>query len=117
MSELISSGLRELVKLMGEQGHDLVGGFLGGDYGYGTDYDSDVFMMHHYCWCDQDDCPWCGWEMEHEQAPNFHHKSTGFKVWWYKYIGRGMRIENPQNADFVKILAECMDSIRQNDGH
>lgn len=26
---------------------------------YGTDFENDVFMMHHYCWCDKDDCPWC----------------------------------------------------------
>ncbi len=26
---------------------------------YGTNVDNDVFMMHRYCWCDADDCPWC----------------------------------------------------------
>ena len=34
---------------------------------YGTDFENDVFMMHRYCWCDQDNCPWCG----EAGAPNF----------------------------------------------
>jgi hypothetical protein len=26
---------------------------------YGADYENEVFMMHSYCWCENDDCPWC----------------------------------------------------------
>jgi len=36
------------------------GGFLGGEFGYGADFENDVFMMHHYCWCEEEgECPWC----------------------------------------------------------
>ena len=36
------------------------GGGLGGEFGYGADYENDVFMMHHYCWCEKEgECPWC----------------------------------------------------------
>lgn len=27
---------------------------------YGTNYVNDTFMLHRYCWCEDDDCPWCG---------------------------------------------------------
>ncbi|GIV82579.1 MAG: hypothetical protein KatS3mg051_1933 [Anaerolineae bacterium] len=27
---------------------------------YGHEWRNDTFMMHPYCWCDKDDCPWCG---------------------------------------------------------
>ena len=69
---------------------------------YGVDYEDDVFMMHPFCWCEKDDCLWCGGEIEpelfremdlsdhHGPAPNFWYKPLDFKVWWYKYIGRGM---------------------------
>lgn len=26
---------------------------------YGRDVDNDTFMMHRYCWCEREDCPWC----------------------------------------------------------
>lgn len=56
---------------------------------YGTDVDNEVFSMHRYCWCESEACPWC----REDRAPNFHFKPSGLKVWWYKYIGRGMRVE------------------------
>ena len=69
---------------------------------YGTHFEDDKFMMHPFCWCEKDDCPWCGGEIilelmkscgiekEEELAPNFWYKPLDFKVWWYKYIGRGV---------------------------
>ena len=33
---------------------------LGGTYGYGATFENDVFMMRPYCWCESDDCLWCG---------------------------------------------------------
>jgi hypothetical protein len=27
---------------------------------YGTAFENDEFMMHPYCWCEEDECPWCG---------------------------------------------------------
>lgn len=29
------------------------------DYGYGAHYENNTFAMHPYCWCEEDNCPWC----------------------------------------------------------
>jgi len=44
-----------ICKATGEEG----GYGLGGRHGYGMEWDSDVFMMHPYCWCELETCPWC----------------------------------------------------------
>lgn len=145
---------------------------------YGTDCDNDVFMMHHYCWCEREDCPWCGgcdcppsafhyyidgqevsykqwdalyrdnvppytekgWEQvsaainrrrteKHDAvcdyctgkgvfatngaeprmgAPNFWHKASGLKVWWYKYIGRDSHEMGPEITP--ELLAQVRES-------
>lgn len=82
-------------------------GILGGEFGYGADYENSTFMMHHYCWCEREDCPWCEGE-----APNFLHKASGLKIKWYKWIGRSMEVENPKNADIASIFRECMESLK-----
>lgn len=74
---------------------------------YGADYRNDVFTMHPFCWCDEDACPYCA-----ESEPNFTHYNSGLKVWWYKYIGRGMEIRGPREPGrLLEIIRECMDSI------
>jgi hypothetical protein len=35
-------------------------GFFGGSFGYGVDFENSTFLMHHFCWCERDDCMWCG---------------------------------------------------------
>lgn len=133
---------------------ELSAGFLGGRYGYGARCDNEVFTMHPYCWCDQDDCAWCWgcvcpdgatvyldpegvrtdadtfydnggytWGTtrqvpelvcdfcrgERLPAPNFSHAASGVRVFWYKYLGRGMRVEVPEgcSTSWDDILAEC----------
>lgn len=49
-------------------GETASGGFLGGQYGYGIDYENETFLMRPYCWCEREDCPWCGGC----QAENLH---------------------------------------------
>lgn len=79
------------------------GGLLGGEYGYGVDFENDTFMMHPFCWCEKEDCGWCCGRL-----PNFLYKPTKAKVWWYKYIGRGME----QDGDLPKNwLKKCKDSL------
>lgn len=176
---------------------------LGGRFGYGENYENDVFLMHRYCWCERDDCKWCSnnacgchdsgmeyyidggqvdvaeyWalnealldgKMPHEvaehgtpeyddaraawdsavaerdrrlsvvyperhhvcepagmmanrprgashrpnqTAPNFWHRRTGLKVWWYKWIGRDM--ESVGSADLQDVFSECLASLEQN---
>ena len=77
---------------------------------YGAVFENDIFMMHPFCWCDREDCPWC---REENPAPNFHYKPTGLKVWWYKYIGRDMEHENPPGDDtaVAKVVAHCLESL------
>lgn len=105
---------------------------------YGIDLNTAVFSMHTYCWCEKEDCPWCGPSCECERydddtftlcerhsygwgceygaipgysAPNFWHKPTDFKVWWYKWIGRSMETEGPMPTDWEGLLKECLESI------
>lgn len=195
------------------------GGLLGGEFGYGADFESDVFMLHRYCWCDQDDCPWCGgcledhgepnhdplcyqwrvyrdlvaegfepalwsdggpyaappqgwtWDQRREVedrvrrkwcrrmglsfpascavhctcgasnewlarvesclcdactasgiyaeagalpgrgAPNFWHKPSGVRVWWYKYIGRDMKVHVPEGEGVVRAVEAAISSL------
>lgn len=94
---------------------------LGGRFGYGENYENDVFMMHRYCWCEMSDCPWCRSCdcMDAEQcatscksnipaAPNFLHKASGATVHWYKYIGRDMQVSE---ANWPEILTDCFASL------
>ena len=56
----VSAGLVWLTELlMKSQGAETSGGLLGGEFGYGVYFENDTFMMHPYCWCERDDCPWC----------------------------------------------------------
>lgn len=108
-----------------------MGGCLGGEFGYGADFENDVFMMHRYCWCERFDCPWClacecestgapDWRItkectncvnRQECAPNFRHKASGFEARWYKWIGRGMEIKAPDGVDVRAILGESLASV------
>ncbi len=105
----VSNGLRDLTKAIveGDPGRHVVG-LLGGLYGYGARWDNEVFSMHPFCWCDEENCPRCEGE-----TPNFHHKKSGFKVRWYKYIGRSMEAEG--QCDWVEVLAECLASVTRSE--
>ena len=191
--DFVSESLRKLTRLLCDLTGDDGSGGLGGDYGYGVNFENDVFMIHRYCWCEREDCLWCAgcncpstawtyyvdgvamsykkyeewqenllgpmphrsgyeygtpeyneysrqWDeriaernrrsntvhtpecdycmgkgvFEHPMffagrgAPNFIHKPTGARVYWYKYIGRGMEVDD---ADWQKIFAECFASL------
>ena len=124
----LSLELRWLTQQIMKRGHDDQGGFgLGGEYGYGVTYENEVFAMHRYCWCGRYDCPWCSYSdeegqhfqerfrvngavPEHGGAPNFWHKSSGFKVWWYKWIGRDNETEGRAD-DVHQMVLDCRDSV------
>lgn len=55
----VSNDLYDLTELAAKNGHEISGGFLGGEFGYGAWVDNDVFQMRPYCWCERFDCPWC----------------------------------------------------------
>ena len=103
--DALSNGLRELTKAIVERYPDRHRmGIFGGYYGYGARWDSEVFSMHPFCWCDDNECAICN-------SPNFYHKASGFKVDWYKYIGRGMKIEG--ECDWPEVLAECLSTVKE----
>lgn len=83
---LITAQLKRLF-----HGHDLI--------------DNDIFMFHPYCICEKAGCFWCDDTMKESKlimmgavpdlghlAPNFWHKSSGIRAWWYKHIGKGMEV-------------------------
>lgn len=198
--DMLEGALVTLTKEIAKLDPDLVAhGFLGGEFGYGAHYENDVFLMHPFCWCELDDCPWCGgckcpdpapkhyvdgaevsanaaWEfsrnllgkLPHEvakygtpkylaydklwnerikerdrrsktiyqarthtcepcgmmadrqedeswkpsqSAPNFWHKKSGLKVWWYKWIGRDTEAIGADGADIGAIFNECLSSL------
>lgn len=59
ISTEVADGLCQLTEELHQLGHMISGGVLGGTYGYGSDFENDVFMMHPFCWCERSDCPWC----------------------------------------------------------
>ncbi len=74
---------------------------------YGTAVKTEIFEMHPFCWCENDDCPWCG----EQNLPNFHYKPLDFKLWWYKYIGRGMEMNREISAlECASMLERCLNA-------
>lgn len=44
-------------------------------------------------------------------APNFHHKPTGVQVRWYKYIGRGMEIDCPDQETWDQVFLDTLKHL------
>ena len=126
--DAVSEGLRlltmEICHRTGEEG----GYGLGGEHGYGVNFENEIFSMHRYCWCGGNDCPWCSYsdqdgqhfqerfrqfgavpDVNYSGAPNFWHKASDFKVWWYKWIGRDLQINQP--CDLHGVLSDCLNSL------
>jgi hypothetical protein len=123
----VSRLLVDLTECICKHTGDETGYGLGGRFGYGENFENDVFMMHRFCWCERADCPWCrDCECEYDsdaervvkqcdncknsepRAPNFLHKPSGAEVRWYKWIGRSMEVSD---GDWPKIIAECIASL------
>ncbi|HEY6436234.1 MAG TPA: hypothetical protein VIY47_06565 [Ignavibacteriaceae bacterium] len=88
---------------------------------YGVFIDTPSFMIHPYCWCDLPSCPWCGLyqdsftkfgAMKKQKAPNFWHKPSNLKIWWYKTIGRDME-SNRQftKEEWIALIKTCQNII------
>ena len=112
------------------------GGGLGGEFGYGIEYENDTFMMHPFCWCEkEDECLWCMMndpksnknykKMKAEltekygkhwakwgSAPNFFYKPTKTGCVWYKWIGRDTEWDKePTKKEWTKIYKDCIKSL------
>lgn len=60
--DALSAGLRRLTKAIhaAEPGKHEGGFGLGGEHGYGANFENETFLMHQFCWCEREDCLWCG---------------------------------------------------------
>lgn len=71
-----------------------------------------------HCSCDHDR-QWKAFLVDHSghketcslELPNFHHKASGSRIKWYKWIGRDNEVEMPEGVDFRAIIAECIASL------
>jgi len=113
-----------------------VGLGLGGTYGYGVEFENDVFIMKPYCWCMKGySCIWCMMNDPIENpnytkmnreikkrfgqecadwggAPQFYYKPNGYWVRWHKWIGRGMEYQKDlKPKQFRKIIQHCVESL------
>lgn len=92
-------------------------GGLGGEFGYGVDFENDIFAMRPYYW---GNCT-CGADetgTEHAatcalRLPNFIHKATGQTICWYKWIGRDMEADSDPIQNWGRIFTECWESLPQ----
>jgi len=106
--ELDLVNLTEYLVKMGKVSEDEVGCGLGGTYGYGVDFENDVFMMHSFCWCEQKKCEWCS-----GGAPNFLYKPTNFGINWYKWIGRSMGYSKKiSSKEWKSMIKDCIESVK-----
>lgn len=85
---------------------------------YGIPWNNGYGSAVH-CTCDYEPT-WKAWSSENDHAqtcpvviPNFLHKPSGAKVEWYKYIGRGMKVEAPDGFDWEACMRECGQSLEQ----
>lgn len=87
---------------------------MGGEFGYGDHWNDAVFMMRPFCWCEKKECGWCDYPggSEFPTNPNFEHRTSGVRVWWYKYIGRGMKVENSNSVDLRAAIRECLRHVK-----
>lgn len=61
------------------------------------------------------------WTLDHKRRyydpPNFWHKSSNFRVCWYKWIGRDMVTNrDPHPGELQEIFSKCAASLLQNPG-
>lgn len=104
---LLSNRLYKLSELLAKKNpNKQYYGLLGGEFGYGQEFENTVFKMHPYCWCDKEECPWC-----YQGAPNFEFKETNFTLVWYKYIGRSMEYDPISEDEINRIFDLCEKSL------
>lgn len=101
--DYVSGELYVLSEMLGRKNpDDQAHGCLGGEWGYGQDFKSDVFEMHPYWWGDEN--------APEAYRPNF--KCGDLEVRWYKYIGRGMSVNRAvTRRELESIFRHCRQSI------
>lgn len=95
----IELDLCELTRIIVEKGlGDEPGYGLGGHWGYGTNFENDVFMIHSFCYCEQDDCPWCA-SCSCEYSYYIDNKKVTYEEWVDFYEQRVPDIYNEDLTD------------------
>ena len=75
---------------------------------YGIHFENEIFEMHPYCWCEQDNCLQCG---TGEQV-NFWYKPDNLKIRWYKYSLRDSYSNKKFNLKYFNdIIEKCINSL------
>lgn len=76
--DFLSEGLRMLTKAICDAHPELEGGYgLGGEYGYGENFENDVFVMRRFYWGDCD----CGYDQrEYEWAKSNKHADDCYQA-------------------------------------
>lgn len=65
------------------------------------DFENEVFKISPYDWNEPEN-----------PKPNFIHKPSGFKLWWYKYPLRSPEVNfNITHEEFSCILYDCVNSV------
>lgn len=85
LDDIVDAHLVAITEAISKVAPDKVSaGLLGGEFGYGAGFENEVFMMHPYCWCEQDDCRWCQGCACPETA--FHYFVDGVEVDYNEWI-------------------------------
>lgn len=88
LDNIVDASLVAITEAIAKVAPDTVAaGCLGGEFGYGAEYENDVFMMHPYCWCEQETCPWC---MGCDCPESAYHymvdgREVGYQAWMKFY--------------------------------
>jgi hypothetical protein len=56
------------------------GGFFGGEWGYGCNFENDCFLIHRFCWCEQEGCLWCGGSTCQGDVPREPHREGCYQT-------------------------------------
>lgn len=66
----------------------------------GDSFENDTFIIRYYDWVNDN------------EKPNFEHKASGFKMYWYKYPLRSPEVNmNITHEQFSDILYDCKNSL------
>lgn len=81
-----------------------------GNYGPSAVYENDTFKVSAY-----------DWDVDGQVKPNFEYKveEREFKLWWYKYLGRGMHALCVADADaefLYQMYRDCIQSLKKDFG-
>jgi len=100
----VENDLVKLTKFLSKKLKIETGYGLGGEYGYGVEFENDTFMMHPFCWCEKETCGWC-----QGINPNFLFKPTGAVIKFYKWIGRDQEQRGKLPKDWLEV---CKKSVK-----